>query len=147
MEKSPKMMNVTVQSNRVNAKRRGFAFNPETPIFTAWRTGNLERTNFRSSSPYSLVGIFSSSVAKKSSSPLETSDTTFPSFNSTIRSAYVSANSRSWETTSTSFSLESFLRVSKICLPVSESNAPVGSSAMMISGDLISARAMAIRCF
>ena len=47
----------------------------------------------------------------------------------------------------TSFSSESFFKVSNTCLPVLESSAPVGSSAMMISGFLTSALAMATRCF
>ena len=42
---------------------------------------------------------------------------------------------------------ESFLSVSRTCLPVLESSAPVGSSAMMISGFFTSARAIATRCF
>ena len=76
-----------------------------------------------------------------------TSDKILPSFSSMIRSPYSSAKSRSCDTTITSFVFESFFNVSNTCLPVFESSAPVGSSAMMISGCLISARAIAIRCF
>lgn len=76
-----------------------------------------------------------------------TSEITFPSLSSMMRSAYNSANSRSCETTRTSLSSESFFSVSKTCRPVAESSAPVGSSAMMISGSLTSARAIATRCF
>ena len=78
---------------------------------------------------------------------LVTSEITFPSFSSITLSPYSSANSRSCETTMTSFDFDSFFRVSNTCLPVAESSAPVGSSAMMISGLLTRARAMAIRCF
>ena len=72
---------------------------------------------------------------------------TLPSFSSIILSPYVSANSLSCETTITSFSAESFFRVSSTCLPVAESSAPVGSSAIIISGSFTSALAMATRCF
>ena len=78
---------------------------------------------------------------------LVTSERIFPSFNSMIRSPYISAKSRSCDTTITSFSLESFFKVSNTCLPVAESKAPVGSSAMIISGDFTKALAIAIRCF
>ena len=67
------------------------------------------------------------------------------SFSSMTRSPYCSANSRSWDTTMTSFSSESFLRVSSTCLPVFESSAPVGSSASIISGFLTRALSLSRR--
>ena len=76
-----------------------------------------------------------------------TSLITLPSFNSIILSAYCSANSRSWETIKTNLSWDKALSVSKICLPVLLSSAPVGSSAIIIWGFFINALAIATRCF
>ena len=93
-----------------------------------------------------MISRFAPSALAAASS-LVTSDKILPSFSSMILSPYSSAKSRSCDTTITSLVFESFFSVSNTCFPVAESSAPVGSSAMMISGCLISARAMAIRCF
>ena len=69
-----------------------------------------------------------------------------PSASSIIRSAYCFANSLSCDTIKTSLSFDNFFNVSKTCLPVRESKAPVGSSAIIISGCLIKALAIATRC-
>ena len=89
-----------------------------------------------------------SGVSACSASPSSsTSLITCPSESSIILSAYCSANSRSCDTTITSFVSDNFLSVSNTCLPVAESSAPVGSSAIIISGFLTRARAIATRCF
>lgn len=117
-------------------------FSPDAPSLKAWRSGNRERISLRSPSKY----VRSDSVAI-SFLPVYLSETILPSFISTIRSAYSSAKSRSWETTITSFCSESFFKVSKTSFPVSESSEPVGSSANMILGSLTNALASATRCF
>lgn len=79
--------------------------------------------------------------------PFLLSDIISPSDNSIILSPYFSAYSLSWVTTTTSLSRDSSFNSSSISAPVFSSNAPVGSSANIISGDFIIARAMAIHCF
>ena len=70
----------------------------------------------------------------------------FPSNNLTILVEYVFAKSGLWVTIMTSFSLDISFKSSIIWTLVSESNAPVGSSASKISGSFIKALAIAILC-
>ena len=69
-----------------------------------------------------------------------------PSRRLTMRVAYCSASSGLWVTMTTRRSLATSLSRFMICTEVSESSAPVGSSASTMSGSLTSARAMATRC-
>ena len=60
----------------------------------------------------------------------------------------IDATFSEWVTMMTSFPLSAIsFNISKICIDVSLSRAPVGSSAIMISGSLIRALAMATLCF
>ena len=70
----------------------------------------------------------------------------FPSRTFTIRVAYSSASSGLCVTITTSLSFATSFRSSITWTLVSESSAPVGSSASKISGSLINARAIATRC-
>ena len=70
----------------------------------------------------------------------------WPSSSRTIRVEYFSARSGLCVTMMTSLSLEISFKSSMICTLVSESSAPVGSSASRMSGSFMSARAMATRC-
>ena len=114
--------------------------------FIFWKSLSVSSAPFltQSISPKEFIFSDNSSVF---TSVFVTSERILPSFNSIILSPYSSAKSLSWETTTISLSRESFFRVSNTCLPVAESSAPVGSSAIIISGDFISARAIAILCF
>ena len=69
-----------------------------------------------------------------------------PSNNRMIRVEYCSARSGLWVTMMTSLSRATSCSSSMIWTEVSESNAPVGSSARRISGSLTNALAMATRC-
>ena len=69
-----------------------------------------------------------------------------PSRRLTMRVAYCSASSGLWVTMTTRRSLATSLSRFMICTDVSESSAPVGSSARTMSGSLTSARAIATRC-
>ena len=85
------------------------------------------------------VGAFSVEIGRLS-------ETTSPSFMRMMRSAYCSASSSLWVTMMTRRSLPISLIRSKTCTDVTESKAPVGSSAKMISGSFAKARAIATRC-
>ena len=71
---------------------------------------------------------------------------TSPSSRRIILVEYCSARSGLWVTIMISLSFAISLRISIICTLVSESSAPVGSSARMMSGSFTRARAMATRC-
>ena len=70
----------------------------------------------------------------------------WPSRSSTMRVAYWRASSGLCVTITTSRSRETSFKRSITCTDVTESRAPVGSSARRISGSLMRARAMATRC-
>ena len=74
------------------------------------------------------------------------SEITKPSSMRTIRVAYASASSGLCVTITTKRFLEISFKMSITCTLVSVSNAPVGSSAKMMSGLLTIARAIATRC-
>ena len=74
------------------------------------------------------------------------SSTICPSSSRTMRVEYRSASSGLWVTMITSLSRAISFNSSMICTLVSESRAPVGSSAKRMSGSLTRARAMATRC-
>ena len=74
------------------------------------------------------------------------SSSMMPSFKRTMRVAYFSASSALWVTITTRRSLATSFSRSMTWMLVSESSAPVGSSASRISGSLTRARAMATRC-
>ena len=69
-----------------------------------------------------------------------------PSLMRMIRPAYVSASSGLCVTMMISLFAEISFNISMICTEVSESSAPVGSSASRMSGSLTRARAIATRC-
>ena len=70
----------------------------------------------------------------------------FPSARLTTRLAYFSASSGLCVTMITSLSFATSFSKSITCMLVSESNAPVGSSAKSISGSFTNARAIATLC-
>ena len=74
------------------------------------------------------------------------SDVISPSFKVIMRVAYLSANSGLWVTITTSFLSAICFKRSIIWRLVSESRAPVGSSASKISGSFTRALAIATRC-
>ena len=74
------------------------------------------------------------------------SSTILPSFNLMIRVEYCSASSGLCVTITTKRSFATSRNSSITCIPVSLSNAPVGSSASSILGSLTSARVIATRC-
>ena len=91
----------------------------------------------------------SSAGAEGSSSSLPSKRSSFmtsPSFKSIIRVEYSFASSGLCVTIMTRRSFEISFKSSIICTLVTESSAPVGSSASTISGSLISARAIATLC-
>ena len=127
-EKTARMIEST---NRIVFLRK-----PVSPIVKTRENG---RWPFRS--------IFTRFAVAGFSSPVLLSEIIFPSFSSMILSPYRSAFSLSCDTTTMSLFCESPLsNVNKEAL-VSLSSAPVGSSARMISGSLMRARAIATRCF
>ena len=91
-------------------------------------------------SVFDCASVFSSGV-NGSLSPM-----TSPSLSLTMRVEYLSASSELCVTMMMSRVLEISLRRSMTCMLVALSSAPVGSSARMISGSLISARAIETRC-
>ena len=69
-----------------------------------------------------------------------------PSWSLTILEAYLSASSGLWVTMTTSLSFATSFKSSIICMLVTLSSAPVGSSARSMSGSFTRARAMATLC-
>ena len=126
-----------------------FSFFLFTPTFVSELSSEISLANtcfsliFSESAPFMLLFFFAVILFTVL---FPSSETTFPSRKFIILELYSSASAPLCVTIITSFSSAIFFKSSIICSLVSLSNAPVGSSARIISGLFTSALAIATLC-
>ena len=114
--------------------------------FFSFLVSSIISSFLTSSSLFAWKILSSDSLLALIFSVLHVSDSTSPSLNLMILSEYLYASSWLWVTMMTSLSLDISFKMSMTWTDVIESRAPVGSSAKIISGSLMIARAIATLC-